>query len=405
MRRAEGQVFIDDYRSKVANPEEGNTIIAETSSFTPQPQSSMVIIEQNTGKVKAIVGGRGEKTASLTLNRATNTTRQPGSTFKVLAAYSNAIDTGKLTLGTVIVDEPYKYSDGTDVHNWLTDTYQGNLTVRDGIANSVNVLAVKAITEYSSPEDAYNQLLKFGFTTLSNRYDVYQPLALGGIYNGVSNLELTAAYAALANDGTYIKPIFYTSITDNDGNVIIDNTPEETHAVNKYTAALLTSAMQDVVMVGTGQNLQLECGMPVAGKTGTTSDYNDVWFVGYTPYYTCGVWAGYDRDEHLPDEGIGHTYHQILWKKVMNRMENSDTNNEPIKLAVPLTMLDMLIRLTKADHSAFSRSVTCWRRSSTPYLRSGLSYWLSQSWMLSPTDEMSRVVKYLISLTMAGISR
>lgn len=319
----EGQVFIDDYRSKVANPEEGNTIIAETSSFTPQPQSSMVIIEQNTGKVKAIVGGRGQKTASLTLNRATNTTRQPGSTFKVLAAYSNAIDTGKLTLGTVIVDEPYKYSDGTDVHNWLTDTYQGNLTVRDGIANSVNVLAVKAITEYSTPEEAYNQLLKFGFTTLSSRYDVYQPLALGGIYNGVSNLELTAAYAALANDGTYIKPIFYTSITDNDGNVIIDNTPEETHAVSKYTAALLTSAMQDVVMVGTGQNLQLECGMPVAGKTGTTSDYNDVWFVGYTPYYTCGVWAGYDRDEHLPDEGIGHTYHQILWKKVMNRISQT----------------------------------------------------------------------------------
>ncbi|HAE45075.1 MAG TPA: glycosyl transferase, partial [Lachnospiraceae bacterium] len=315
----EGNAYIEDYKNHILADNPDAVIIAERSSFAPQPQSSMVVMDQHTGYVKAIVGGRGEKTASLTLNRATSTTRQPGSTFKVLSTYAPAIDSGFATLGTVYVDEKYNYSNGRPVNNAESGNYRGATTIREAIVNSINTIAVKCITDIT-PRAGFDQLLKFGFTTLSERNDIYQPLALGGIYNGVTNLELTAAYAAIANEGTYTRPIFYTRIEDQDGNIVIDNTPETSQAISKNTAALLTSALCDVVTRGTGQEVQLENGMPVAGKTGTTTAYNDVWFVGYTPYYTCGVWAGYDSEETLPEEGLYRTYHKVLWKKVMDRL-------------------------------------------------------------------------------------
>ena len=312
----EGQGYIDDYKSHVVT--DTDTIIAERTSFAPQPQSSMVVMDQRTGYVKAIEGGRGAKTASRTMNRATNTYRQPGSTFKIVSTYAPLLDSGERTLASVYKDEPYTYANGQEVHN-ASKSYNGWTTIREAIIHSINVVAVKAITDLT-PKAAYNELLKFGFTSLDPAKDVYQPLALGGISKGVSNLELTAAYAAIANEGTYTKPIFYTKILDRNNNVIIDNTPETTKVISKDTAWLLTSAMEDVVTQGTGQAVQLDNGIPVAGKTGTTTAYNDLWFVGYTPYYTIGVWSGYDDNTKLPDSGIYREYHKILWKNVMERL-------------------------------------------------------------------------------------
>ena len=317
----EAQRYVERYKKHIA--EEGDQIVAERMSLVPQPQASAVVIDQKTGYVKGIVGGRGKKTASLTLNRATSTYRQPGSTFKVLAAYAPALDAGRITLATTYTDEKYEYANGQEVHDWLSSKYLGNITVREAIANSVNVPAVKCITDIT-PRAGYEQLLKFGFTTLSPQNDIYQPIALGGIYNGVSTLELTAAYAAIANQGNYIKPIFYTKIMDQYGNIILDNTPETTRAVRDTTAFLLTSAMETVVEKGTGTMCRLGS-MPVAGKTGTTSDYRNVWFVGYTPYYTCGVWSGYDNNQPLPDEGTYHDYNKLLWKAIMSRIHEDLT--------------------------------------------------------------------------------
>ncbi|MGI6007948.1 MAG: transglycosylase domain-containing protein [Ruminococcus sp.] len=322
----EAQSYIDAYKASVVLP--GESIIAERTSFSPQPQSSLTVMDQRTGYVKAIVGGRGEKTASLTLNRATNTYRQPGSTFKILSTYAPALDKG-MTLATTFVDAPYEYSDGTRVRNWLNDSYNGPTTIRYAIEQSINVVAVKCLTEIT-PQAGFDYLKKFGFSNLVESEtingqifsDIHQPLALGGITYGVSNLELTAAYAALANGGTYIKPMFYTRILDAEGNVVLENTPQTTTVTKESTAYLLTSAMEDVVSEGTGTNLQLD-DMTVAGKTGTTSAYNDVWFAGYTPYYTCAVWAGYDNNENLSPEGIGRSYHQILWRKIMNRIHEN----------------------------------------------------------------------------------
>ena len=311
----EAQSYIDQYKAAIVGP--NDTIVAERSSFTPQPQASMTVIDQRTGYVKGIVGGRGQKTASLTLNRATDTFRQPGSTFKILSTYGPAMDLGRINLATVVADEPYNYSDGSPVHN-SDNAYHGNVTIRTAIANSYNVVAVKTLTEIT-PQTGFDYLLRMGFSELINdkNWDVIQPLALGGITNGVSNLELTAAYAAIANGGVYIEPIFYTKVTDQDGNVLLENTPVETRIFKESTSYLLTSAMEDVVTAGTGVDFKLNS-MTVAGKTGTTSSYKDLVFAGVTPYYTAAIWAGCDVNVELPEE-YRH-FHKTLWTNVMNRI-------------------------------------------------------------------------------------
>lgn len=312
----EARSYIDQYKAAIMNP--GDSIIAERTNFSPQPQSSMTVMDQHTGFVKAIIGGRGKKAGSLTLNRATNTYRQPGSTFKVLSTYAPALDTDK-TLATIYVDEPYNYTDGDKraVKNWLTNSYHGDTTIRYAIQESINIVAVKCFTDVT-PKVGFDYLEDFGFSRLVTS-DLYQATALGGITYGVSNLELTAAYAAIANGGVYTKPIFYTQILDQEGNVILENIPQTTTVIKESTAYLLTSAMEDVVTSGTGTSLQLN-NMTVAGKTGTTSLYNDVWFAGYTPYYTCTVWSGYDNNEKLPTNDVYRSYHKTLWRKVMSRI-------------------------------------------------------------------------------------
>lgn len=330
----EAQGWIDRYKKAVMA--ETDTLVAERSSFAPQPQSSLVLMDQKTGYVRAVVGGRGEKDASLTLNRATGAFRQPGSTFKILSTYAPALENGQITIGSYVNDEPYKYVTGDDVHN-SSDTYRGWITIRDAITYSVNVAAVKTLTDLGI-DKGYQSLLQFGFTTLDPARDSYQPLALGGISKGVSNLELTAAYAAIANEGTYTKPVFYTRILDQNDNVVIDNTPETRQVISRDTAAILTSAMQDVIARGTATEAQLPDGMAAAGKTGTTSDYNDVWFIGYTPYYTLGIWGGYDNNEKLPDEGIYRKYHKYLWQKIMSRV----CENEPsAEFRLPATVTNV----------------------------------------------------------------
>lgn len=332
--KEDAQAHVDAYKASILA--DGSEVIGESVHFTPQPQSSITIMDQHTGYVKAIVGGRGEKSSSLTLNRATNTLRQPGSTFKPLATFAAALNEGGMTLATTFEDTPYKYPNGQPLYNY-DHAYHGTVSIRTAIQQSYNIPTVKAMEELT-PALGVEYLKKFGFTSIldtqveipagSGQYhsDVNLPTALGGITKGVCNLELTAAYAAIANNGTYIKPVFYTKILDADGNVIIDNTPEETKVIKPSTAYLLTSAMEDVVKKGTGKRLQLS-NMPVAGKTGTTDSYKDLWFVGFTPYYTCAVWAGYDDNTVLPS-GTARTYQQTLWKNIMQRIHNDLPSTE-----------------------------------------------------------------------------
>ena len=320
----EAQNYVDQYKAAVVG--EGETIVAERISFAAQPQSSMVIIDQHTGYVKALVGGRGEKTASLTLNRATDTYRQPGSTFKPLAVYGPAINDLGLTLADTYVDQAIAYENTNRPVKNAYSGYRGTMTIRDALKYSCNTIAVQCFRDIT-PRLGYTYLKELGFDKVTDHEvingqvydDAREPTALGGITNGVSTLELTAAYAAIANGGTYTKPVFYTKILDQNGDVVLENKPQTTKVFRESTAYLLTSALESVVNDegGTGNGLQLD-NMPVAGKTGTTSATRDVWFAGFTPYYTCAVWAGYDTNEFLEDDC--KSFHKTLWKKVMSRI-------------------------------------------------------------------------------------
>ena len=320
---------VEAYKEAVV--EEGDTVY-ESIDITVQPQISMVVMDQATGYVKGIVGGRGEKTASLSLNRATDTNRQPGSTFKIVSTYAPALDSAGMTLASTQYDAPYFYNNGTgkEVRN-ANRNYSGWTSYRDGIRNSINIVAVKTLTDIT-PEVGAAYVQNFGITTLQTQLDengntdISQSMALGGLTKGVKNVELTAAFATIANGGVYTKPVFYTRILDHDGNVLIDNTVSYTKTVLKdSTAWLLTSAMQDVVRAGTGTRAAFS-GMTIAGKTGTTTDYNDVWFVGYTPYYTAGVWAGYDNNHSLSSADNERRYHLNIWREVMSRIHENLEN-------------------------------------------------------------------------------
>lgn len=315
---------VDEYKSTLGIVE--TDTLDERLNLVLQPQTSVVVMDPYTGKVLALVGGRGKKTGYLSMNRATETTNQPGSCFKVLSTYAPAIDSCGYTLATSIDDDgPFTYSNGVDkATNW-DHKYIGPTTVRRAIAHSINTCALKTLTAIG-PRTGYDYLLNFGFTTLvemdENGYtDIQQSTALGGITNGVTNLEMTAAFAAIANGGVYNKPILYSKVLDHDGNVLIDNSTPESHRVLKETtAALLTSAMSDVMnsSYGTGTLAALP-NMPEAGKTGTSENSQDLWLEAYTPYYITGVWGGYDDKKPMANI-YSQSWHNKLWKNIMTRL-------------------------------------------------------------------------------------
>ena len=330
------------------NLADGDMVEAENITLTPQPQVSLTVEDQSTGYVVALIGGRGVKETSRSLNRATNTTRQPGSTFKVVSTYAPALDSCGITLATCYNDAPFRYNNGRPVANWYGNAYKGTCTVRYGIEQSLNIVAVKTLTQIT-PQLGYDYLVNFGFTTLVDRRveadgsihsDITQALALGGVTDGVTNMELNGAYATIANGGVYLKPILYTKILDHDGNVLIDNTQNQNqHRVIKETTAyLLTDAMVDVVTKGTGGSVNFG-GMAIAGKTGTTSDYKDVWFAGFTPYYTCTTWTGYDNNVSL-SSSAAKNLSKTMWRAVMSRIH---ADLEPQSFQVPAGIVSVTI--------------------------------------------------------------
>ena len=318
------RAMVEEWKATIAR--EGDTY-DERITITPQPQSSITIMDQKTGQVKAMVGGRGEKASSLGLNRAyQGSKRQPGSTFKILAAYAPALDSCDKTLATTIDDEPYTLKNGQVLRN-ANKQYGGTTTLREGIKRSINVVAVKLSDEITQ-ELGYEYCQKFGISTLVKNKTINgkvfddstsQTLALGGITEGVYNYEMCAAYATIANGGEYNKPTLYSKVVDHDGNVLLDGTGESHTVLKDSTAYLLTSAMEDVVNSGTGTACQLP-NMPVAGKTGTTTSNKDLWFCGFTPYYTCAVWGGYDDNKECDYDT---SFRFRLWKGIMSRIHEN----------------------------------------------------------------------------------
>ncbi len=294
----------------------------ESRVITLQPQTAMVIMDPSNGNVIAQYGGRGVKTGKRVLNRASGIYRQAGSTFKVLAAFLPAIDTCGYTLASPFDDSYYEYPDsGKKVTNWYKTGYEGLQSIRRGIYHSMNIVAVRCM-EAVTPYTAMSYLKKLGFgqldTDTSDGISDYNlSLALGGLSTGCSVLEMTAAYSAIANEGIYNKPRYYTMIKTIDGQVLINNKTTSTQVMKSSTAYLLTDAMVDTTTIGTGTKSRFKkLNIPVAGKTGTAHDNFDLWFAGYTPYYCAAIWSGFDNNFSQTDTN----YYREMWRAVMEEV-------------------------------------------------------------------------------------
>jgi penicillin-binding protein 1A len=287
-----------------------------------QPEAAVIIIENGTGEIKAVLGGRSEKVRR-GLNRATQSLRQPGSTIKPLSVYAPALDNG-YTVGTVIDDAPVTFGNFSPRN--YSNNFKGLTTVREAIQHSTNVIAVKILQDIGI-QRSIEYLKKFGITTLVTRDENrvtndegLSPLALGGVTKGVKPIEMAAAFSVFPNKGVYIKPISFTKILDNAGNVIFENKPVKEKVLSEQVSYLMVDLMKGVVRGGTGGNAALSK-MPVAGKTGTTTKNVDAWFTGYSPYYTASVWIGHD--EPKPMNFTGGSYPARLWKAIMEEVHKS----------------------------------------------------------------------------------
>jgi penicillin-binding protein 1A len=309
-----------------------------TSSNGQQMQSSITVIDNSTGDVVAIAGQFGEKTGNLLTNYATTAQRQPGSSIKPLSVYSPALEMGLVTPITVVDDYPYNDSNGT---GWPLNSgnsrYKGLTTIRQGLTNSVNTIAVRVLADYVTPQASFNFMeQKYQIALESGRYvngsyksdiDV-SPLAMGGLTDGVCTREMAEAYATFPNNGVYAHSRTYTKVLDSSGKTILDNGSDKTPVIKESTAYYINSMLTNVITNGTAAGYGLG-NMTAAGKTGTTSENYDRWFVGYTPYYTAAVWTGYPVNAKMTTSGNPAL---ILWQKVMKQVH---TGLENKKFSVP----------------------------------------------------------------------
>lgn len=294
-----------------------DTVDSHLAEFTEQNeegifalQGAAVCIDNHTGHVKAIVGGRNQNLPGYTLNRAYQSFRQPGSAIKPLLVYTPALE-GKYTPDTIVQD--VKTEEGpSNSSGW----YEGDITLRRAVAASKNTVAWNMLKELT-PQTGLAYLKNMKFSRIDPK-DERPTSALGGFTNGVSAVEMASGYAAIVHDGKFREPTCITKITDADDNVILETQSEEVEIYKKNAARMMTDMLVSVLQEGTGQGLALSA-MPSAGKTGTTNDNKDGWFVGYTSYYTTSVWVGYDMPRELPGLS-GSSYPGGIWQAFMEQV-------------------------------------------------------------------------------------
>jgi len=277
-------------------------------------QSAIVILDPYTGEVKALSGGIGAKTGNLIFNRAVDALRPPGSSIKPIAIYGPAIDQGLISPTTLVDDNPELKLNGT---KWYPHNAGGGnagiITIQQALTNSINTVSAQ-ILDKLTPSASYNYLKdRLGFVTLTDSDRDYAPLALGQLTNGATVREMAQAYDSFVNDGVFTYARTYTEIKDSDGKVILDNPAKTIVAFKANTAWTISYMLNIAATYGTGSESYLG-NMPHAGKTGSSSDYCDRWFVGFTPYYVAAVWTGYDTPSRMYVSGNPAAQ---IWKKIM----------------------------------------------------------------------------------------
>ncbi len=290
-------------------------------------QSAITVIDNTTGAVVGMAGGIGKKTVARGLNRSTQSYRQPGSCMKPIGTYGPAIEYGikiggvRVAPGMLLMDEGVR--EDSKGNPWPKN-YDGwteeMMSVQAGLDQSKNTIAVRVVQAVGY-KTSFNFLKNnLGITTMvagSGNDENDQALALGGLTTGISVQEITAAYSAFANDGTYTKPYTFTKILDQNGRVLLENRVESHTAMEKNTAALMNQMLNHAATYGTGTSGKIS-GQTMCAKTGTTSDDKDRWYVGYTKYYTAGVWVGYDIPATIEYGGLNPA--AVAWKKVMSQV-------------------------------------------------------------------------------------
>ena len=280
---------------------------------TPKVQVALVCIESETGQVKAMTGGLDFEKSQF--NRAVQSKRQPGSAFKPII-YAAAIDKG-YTPATMIIDSPIVFQDEEHDFTWKPRNYEekfyGPTLFRNALEKSHNVVTIKILRDIGI-DYAIDYAKKLGITSKLSR-DL--SIALGS--SGVSLLELVNAYSVFTNLGYFIQPVFITKIVDRDGNIIEKIDPERKKVMEKNTAYIMTNLLEGVIKHGTGRRVRA-LNRPAAGKTGTTNNLHDAWFVGYTPRYITGTWVGFDNESSLGKGETGSRAASPIWLGFMKKI-------------------------------------------------------------------------------------
>ncbi len=296
-------------------------------SLEDEPQSSIVVMDPYTGNIVGMYGSLGEKTGNLTLNRATQSKRSPGSSIKPISVYAAAIEAGLINPYSVYTDMPAMVLNGGAYPKNYDRVYRGQITIMEAVQRSSNTIPVQLVLKMT-PEYCYNfAKYTMGLESLVDNVEVngeikgddtLSAMALGGTTYGVTAVELAAAYSVFVNEGIYTEPRTYSKVLDSNGNVILDNTTEGIAVIKPTTAYYMNALLTNVITNGTGYNARLSNSV-AAGKTGTTDDDYDRWFVGYTPYYSCAVWYGFDSNTTIVTQS-GTSPAIPLWQAVMEKI-------------------------------------------------------------------------------------
>ena len=276
------------------------------------PQSAMVITDPHTGYIKGIVGGTGKKTGARVLNRASQTRRQPGSTMKPIAVYGPAINEGVITLASRVQNTPLKIGNWEPL-NANKSFFSESESIRSAVASSLNLPAARILEELTI-DTSYRYVTESMHLNLTKSDKDYSPLSLGGVSEGVTVIELNSAYASFANGGDYIQPVSYSKVYDANGKLLIDNTPEQNQVFSEETAFIMT----ELLSTAAGHSIS---GIQTCGKTGSSDNYMDRWFAGFTPYYSGVVWVGYDEQKVISSSSSNPA--TTIWHSIMERVHEN----------------------------------------------------------------------------------
>ncbi len=337
------------------------------------PQSAISVVDNSTGYLVGVVGGIGKKETARGLNRATQSTRQPGSSIKPISIYSIALEKGVISFGSSVDDTPALYKNGSPYprNSNTTGTFSGRNTVVQAVKSSFNTIPMKLLIEMT-PEYIYEFMTtKYHFSTLV--YNEVTPtgrvvsdlglssLSLGGLTYGVTTREMTQAYATFPNNGTFREAISYQYIETKDGEILISNMPETEQILSEETAFSMNELLKGVVSGGTGSKasptLKKEMNNQMAGKTGTTNDSKDLYFSGYTPYYTAAVWFGYDKPKSLGRFSTSPAL--TLWSKCMDAIHQPIIDSTAKKDRLTFASMSNMVKCKICKVSGLKATAAC----------------------------------------------